>query len=158
MKQIQGFKGYYVTEDGKVWSAKTKKFLSIVTSGNKGGYSRVMFNLSNDNRITKSVHRLVAEAYIPNPENKPEVAHINHDRNDNRVENLTWATRKENMNMGLADDRFIGIPRHTRGKIKALYQTGKYSQYQLATMFSISQGRVSIIVREERLWKVIKKL
>ena len=42
-------------------------------------------------------HRLVAEKYLPNPENKPQVDHINRVRHDNRVENLRWATRVENM-------------------------------------------------------------
>lgn len=55
------------------------------------GYLKVMVN-----RKTYAVHRLIAETFIPNPDNKPCVDHINKDRKDNRVENLRWVTHEEN--------------------------------------------------------------
>lgn len=56
------------------------------------GYHMVHIGRKNQN---KKIHRLVADAFIPNPENKPTVDHINRDRLDNRVENLRWATTLE---------------------------------------------------------------
>lgn len=64
-------------------------------ANNSKGYYFV--NLSLNNKISrKYVHRLVAETFIQNPENKPTVNHINCDRSDNRVENLEWASYREN--------------------------------------------------------------
>jgi hypothetical protein len=62
-------------------------------AGSWGGYSVV-----NLDGVPKLVHRLVAEAFVPNPENKPQVNHLNGDRWDNLPENLEWVSIKENLN------------------------------------------------------------
>lgn len=65
---------------------------------NEHGYPLVrLTNLSNKQRKLYRVHRLVAEAFLPNPDKKPNVNHINCNREDNRVANLQWCTQKENV-------------------------------------------------------------
>lgn len=92
MKDIPGYEGLYaITEDGQVWSYKLNRFLAQHIRN--GGYKTV--HLITDKDLKFAVHYLVALTYIPNPKNKPTVDHINRDVNDNRVENLRWATYKE---------------------------------------------------------------
>ena len=66
-----------------------------IKKGINQGY--VMYDLFKDNkRKTVRLHRLVAEAFIPNPENKPEVNHIDHNTDNNYADNLEWVTKFEN--------------------------------------------------------------
>ncbi len=88
---------YLVYEDGRIWSNKTNKFLKVNIT--KAGYETVeLFNESGSKRLL--VHRLVAMAFIPNPNNYPQVNHIDENKQNNAVENLEWCTAKYNMNYG----------------------------------------------------------
>jgi hypothetical protein len=91
-KEIEGFPGYSVSNLGNIKNNKTEKLLKPVLSGKR--YIINIFN--NGKRYTKTVHRLVASAFIINPEGKPEVDHIDNNSLNNCVDNLRWATRSEN--------------------------------------------------------------
>lgn len=93
MKRIKGFEGYSITTDGKVWSDKHQYFL---TPYDNHGYKMVrLYNGS----VYKDVyvHRLVAETYIPNPDNLPEVDHIDANKENNAMSNLQWMTKENNI-------------------------------------------------------------
>lgn len=85
---------YTINSDGVIMSNYTKKPKSC--RSDHEGYLRVNFVLDGGKHVTLRVHRLVAEAFIPNPENKPEVNHKDYNRANNKVENLEWVTAKEN--------------------------------------------------------------
>lgn len=80
-------------KDGKI-EVRKGKMLTLRTNA-KGYYTHLMSNGS-PNRKLCTIHRLVAKAFIPNPENKPNIDHINTVRTDNRVKNLRWCTQSEN--------------------------------------------------------------
>ena len=90
--EIQGFPKYLIYPDGRVYSKRQNKFMKPGKEPN--GYLHLI--LHNDKRKHYLIHRLVAVHYIPNPENKRCVDHINRIRNDNRIENLRWVTHSEN--------------------------------------------------------------
>ena len=95
-KEIKNFPGYVITDNGKVISYKFKEPRVMKTWLQKSGYENI--KLCKENHTYHFlIYRLVAEAFIPNPNNLPEVNHKNKIRNDNRVENLEWCSRKENL-------------------------------------------------------------
>ena len=94
MTEITGYPNYLIYENGDVWSKKRKIFLK----GDKSKKNYIRVELYNNNKSKRYlVHRLVAIQFIPNPENKPEVDHINNNPSDNSLENLQWLTIQENL-------------------------------------------------------------
>jgi hypothetical protein len=164
--EIQGYEGLYsVTSDGRVWShpkgtnTKNGRWLSL---DNSGRYP-VVGLMKDGKKKRHSVHRLVAQAYVLNPNNLPQVNHINGNRTDNRAENLEWVTSSENRihawNTGLqvatedhkASARKAGYGRRLFSMeqaedIRAAYASGDMNQYELAAQYNTSQAVINGIV------------
>jgi hypothetical protein len=92
-KIIENAEDYEIYENGTVFSLKRRKFLKIGV--NQKGYLMVDICIKGVKK-KKLIHRLLAQAFIPNPFNKPQVNHINGIKIDNRIENLEWTTNSEN--------------------------------------------------------------
>jgi len=111
MKELKDFPGYFITEDGRVYSAwkqKRKKgtqgLITYLDYSNlkekslvidKGGYCIVSFYIKGK-QYAKKVHRLVAETFIDNIQNLPQVNHIDENKQNNHVSNLEWVTARQN--------------------------------------------------------------
>lgn len=103
-KDIEGYEGLYmISNKGNV--INVKKGGKIKRNANLKGY-RIINLWKNGIGKMYRVHRLVAQAFIPNPERKPCIDHINANRSDNRVENLRWVTNKENQNNPITKNKF----------------------------------------------------
>jgi len=103
-KQIEGFTGYLIYNDGRIFSTKSNKFLKQFP----GSSDYMQVGLSKKGRVKiVMVHREVAKAFLPNPENKPQVNHKNGKKHDNSVSNLEWVTKSEN---ALHSIRVLGNP------------------------------------------------
>ncbi len=154
MKDIYEYDEYSVTADGKVFSNNyhreniSKQLRSWVTYN---GYEQVHLRRYGK-RKAFSVHRLVAQTYLPNPKNLPFVNHKNGIKTDNRQENLEWCTAsdnsKHNFKIGLQKPRY-GKDNHSSKitqiqaqEIRTKYVPRKYSQARLAKEYGLRQQTV----------------
>ncbi len=125
------------------------------------GYLRYSFSRS-QNRCKISAHRLVAKHFIPNPENKPQVNHIDSDKTNNHVDNLEWVTMSENMKHDYKHNSrtspYVKGEKHFNAKltkkdvvkIKQLLNDSELNQSDIADKFNVCPSHISDIKREKR--------
>ena len=109
-RDIAGYEGkYMVSNTGKVKSlnySNTGKEGILEAHANEKGYLRVMLCKDGKKKVYR-VHRLVAQAFIPNPDNLPQVNHIDENKENNCMDNLEWVTCSENINHGTRNQRVV---------------------------------------------------
>ena len=99
-KDIKGFEGLYqISNFGNVKSLKRNIILK--PSSNGKGYLHIILYKNCKSKVGR-IHRLVAQAFIPNPENKPQINHIDGNKSNNNVNNLEWVTNSENQKHAFA--------------------------------------------------------
>ena len=106
MKEIEGFPGYYITEYGTVYcnnpihgkgELRSSAMRLLKHKINYSGYHEVtLYNRTLNTKGYKRVHRLVADAYIPNPLDLPSINHIDENKDNNHISNLEWCSHQYN--------------------------------------------------------------
>jgi hypothetical protein len=145
-RQIADHENYMISSLGNVMNITTKRLL---TSHEQHGYKKITLNYTIDGIIRHfnlRIHRLVAEAFIPNPENKKEVNHKNRNKQDNTVENLEWATPSENMRHhnasgGNRHQVELQMMHSETGEVlvfSSLHEAGRHFNLKSATMWGYS--------------------
>lgn len=169
-KEIKGFEDYQVSSDGelKTFNWKNKGIEAIMKPAfDNGGYLRTMLKHKETGKFsTIKVHRIVAQTFLENPLNKPQVNHKNGVRHDNRIENLEWVTHSENqLHSFRILDRDVKGEKNSCAKLKnenVLWIRENYpnrkslnlTRKKIAEMFGISEGTLKQVISRKK-WKHI---
>jgi predicted XRE-type DNA-binding protein len=158
--KIKGFPSYTIDTNGIVVSYMRNNPREIKRPLNRKGYAMVML-YNGEKRKLYAIHRLVAEHFIPNKSNNPQVNHIDGNKLNNNINNLEWVTASENIQHSYDKKLTPSGENHHQSKltennvrqIKTLLSRG-FSQRKIAKMFNVSQCPISEINRG-LIWKHI---
>lgn len=142
LTQIKGFGNkYFISRDAEIWNIQTGKKKKPVVDNHTGYYKMLLWE--NNKHKSEYLHRQLAISFIPNPENKSEINHKNGNKLDNRLENLEWVTRKENVN------HFLDVLQKNIGSNHANYKGAIHLEYgifctaqEAADMYGISKRQM----------------
>lgn len=161
-RDIPGYDGKYkVSNKGRVMSFWRSEPVVVKTWDNKSGYKCLALH-KGGTKITKTLHRIVAKAFVDNPNNKLEVNHIDGNKSNNAAHNLEWSTRKENVRHANKN----GLARYLYGEdipvsklnadkvreIRRLYASGEHSHRSLAKQYGVGRNTIAAILTN-RTWK-----
>lgn len=149
MKELKGFEGlYWIYPNGDIltksqYGVKGREAI-LKPSTDKKGYQRVGL-MKNGKLTTRKVHRLVAQTFIPNPNNLPQVNHINSIKNDNRVVNLEWCNGKYNTKHAIENGNFYFNCGHNKKltseqvkEIRSQYVPNVVTRKMLSEIYNVS--------------------
>ena len=163
-KPISGFDDYLIIPSGKIYSKKTHKFLRNTKAGQ--GYLQVVL-FKNRRRFHKTIHRLLLETFVGLCPKGMEACHNDGNFQNNKLENLRWDTRLNNIKDSINHGTHAGLRCGEKANasklteqevklIRKLYKSKELNQYQLAIKFNVSQSNISRIVsRKSRTRKCI---
>ena len=147
--RVKSLARYVNSKGGSQRLVKECILVPVLTSN---GYLKV--SLNNATRKTFNIHRLVAEAFIPNPDNKPQVNHIDENKTDNTVTNLNWMTSKENINHGTAITRRIATTTNDSNRSQSVTNGIDIfpSMHEASRITGIHQGSISNVCKGKRYY------
>ena len=154
---ISGIPGYMISDHGRVWSERTQRFLKPKPMDNHGHLGVSM--RVGGRTVYRYIHQLMAQAYLPNPNDLPIVRHLDDDPSNNYLDNLQWGTQKDNYEdcrrNGHAhyitpEEREIGL-----GKMRIPILATNISTGQKTRFVGQSEAARTLGIQQANIWKVL---